>query len=373
MTKPLMPMATAVWLVENTSLTFRQIARFCELHVLEVQAIADETVGQNMVGQDPTLTGQLTWEEIERCQIDPAGELQILIDEVPAQLRTKGPRYTPVSKRQDKPDAIAWLLRHHPEMSDAQIGRLIGTTKPTIEAIRSKSHWNIKNIQPKDPVSLGLCGQIELDEMVRKAHAKAAKAVPPANPKAGKPAPKVDEPEATEPAAPEAVESAEPEAAESAEPEAAESDDPEAAEPAEPAASEAVEPAEPEAAESDDPEAAEPAEPEAPEAAEPAEPEAAEAAEPAEPEAAEAAEPAEPEAAEAAEPAEPEAAETAEPAEPEAAEAAEPAEPEAAEAAEPDDPEAAEPAVPEAAEPAVPEAAEPAEPSRGEGEDTVKA
>jgi len=176
MSKPLMPMATAVWLVDNTSLTFRQIARLCDLHVLEVQAIADETVGQHMVGQDPTQTGQLTWEEIERCQKDPAADLELLEDEVPAQLRTKGPRYTPVSKRQDKPDAIAWLLRNHAEMSDAQIGRLIGTTKPTIEAIRSKSHWNIQNIQPKDPVGLGLCTQHELDDAVRKAHARAEKA-----------------------------------------------------------------------------------------------------------------------------------------------------------------------------------------------------
>lgn len=179
MARPLMPMATAVWLVDNTTLTFRQIARFCDLHVLEVQGIADETVGQNIVGQDPTLAGQLTWEEIERCQKDPAAELKIIVDEVPAAPRTKGPRYTPVSKRQDKPNAIAWLLRHHSELSDAQIGRLIGTTKPTIEAIRTRSHWNIQNIQPKDPVSLGLCTQIELDDAVRKAQAKAKREAPP--------------------------------------------------------------------------------------------------------------------------------------------------------------------------------------------------
>ena len=191
MPRPLMPMATAVWLVDNSTLTFRQIARFCELHVLEVQAIADETVGQHMVGQDPILSAQLTAEEIKRCEADPAADLQIMVDEVPAQLRTKGPRYTPVSKRQDKPDAIAWLLRRHPEMNDAQIGRLIGTTKPTIEAIRSRSHWNIQNIQPKDPVSLGLCNQLELDEAVSKTLAKVAKATKAAPPsaKAVKPGP----------------------------------------------------------------------------------------------------------------------------------------------------------------------------------------
>ncbi len=173
MSQPLMPMATAVWLIDNTSLTFRQIARFCNLHELEVQGIADETVGQNIVGIDPTLNGQLTWAEIERCQKDPTASLELLVDEIPAKKRTKGPRYTPVSKRQDKPSAIAWLIRHHPEIKDAAIGRLIGTTKPTIEAIRNKTHWNIANIQPIDPVALGLCRQLELDEMVQKAQKKA--------------------------------------------------------------------------------------------------------------------------------------------------------------------------------------------------------
>ena len=247
MPKPLMPMATAVWLVDNTSLSFRQIGRFCELHVLEVQAIADETVAQTIVGQDPTLSEQLTRAEIERCQNDPSADLQLVVDEVPAQPRTKGPRYTPVSKRQDKPDAIAWILRHHPEISDALIGHLIGTTKPTIEAIRSRSHWNIQNIQPKDPVSFGLCSQKDLDETVHKAQAKAAKTAkpdgsptaqtdPPPAAQATAPAtPEVQEPVAEEPAA-EELAAAEPE---TGEPEAA----PQAAEPAAPeAAPEAEEP-----------------------------------------------------------------------------------------------------------------------------------
>lgn len=167
MTQPLMPMATAVWLVDNTALTFRQIADFCQLHELEVQGIADGTVGTNIVGQDPTASGQLSWDEINRCQDDAGASLKLIEDAVKALPRTKGPRYTPVSKRQDKPDAIAWLVRHHPELSDLQISRLVGTTKPTIQAIRDRSHWNIQNIKPQDPVGLGLCKQLELDEAVR--------------------------------------------------------------------------------------------------------------------------------------------------------------------------------------------------------------
>ncbi|MCH8862482.1 MAG: DUF1013 domain-containing protein [Proteobacteria bacterium] len=174
MALPLMPMATAVWLVDNTTLTFKQIAGLCGLHELEVQGIADETVGFNIVGLDPTLNSQLTRDEIARCQADPTAELQLLEDEVPAKLRTKGPRYTPVSKRQDKPDAIAWLLRNHPEISDAQVSKLIGTTKPTIQAIRDRSHWNIQNIKPLDPVALGLSTQIDLDEIVLKAAKRVA-------------------------------------------------------------------------------------------------------------------------------------------------------------------------------------------------------
>jgi len=169
MSHPLMPMATAVWLVDNTSLSFKQIALFTGLHLLEVQGIADGTVAVNMVGRDPTLSGELTWDEIKRCQEDHGTTLVLLQDEVPAKKRTTGPRYTPVSKRQDKPDAIAWLVRNHPELSDAQIGKLIGTTKPTISAIRSRTHWNIQNIKPQDPVGIGLCTQIELDAMVQKA------------------------------------------------------------------------------------------------------------------------------------------------------------------------------------------------------------
>ncbi|WCL53914.1 DUF1013 domain-containing protein [Gimibacter soli] len=167
MTQPLMPMATAVWLVDNTALTFRQIAEFCGLHELEIQGIADGTVGTHIVGQDPTANGQLTQAEIDRCAADEGARLKLREDDVKALPRTKGPRYTPVSKRQDKPDAIAWLVRHHPELSDLAISRLVGTTKPTIQAIREKSHWNAQNIKPQDPVGLGLCKQSELDAAVR--------------------------------------------------------------------------------------------------------------------------------------------------------------------------------------------------------------
>lgn len=176
MTQPLMPMATAVWLVDNTVLTFTQIAAFCELHELEVQGIADGTVGTHIVGQDPTTSGQVTQAELDRCQADPSARLVLSEYDVKAVPRTKGPRYTPVSKRQDKPDAIAWLVRNHPELSDLQISRLVGTTKPTIQAIRERSHWNISNIRPQDPVGLGLCKQLELDEAVQIAAAKKEKA-----------------------------------------------------------------------------------------------------------------------------------------------------------------------------------------------------
>ncbi len=169
MNQPLMPMATAVWLVENTALTFKQIGRFCGLHALEVQAIADETVGQTIVGIDPTVSGQLTWDEINRCQADPLADLVLVVDAVPTMPRTKGPRYTPVSRRQDRPDAIAWLLRNHPELMDSQVCKIVGTTKPTIQSIRERSHWNINNIRPRDPVSLGICSQSELDDAVTKA------------------------------------------------------------------------------------------------------------------------------------------------------------------------------------------------------------
>ena len=170
--KPLMPHATATWLVDNTALSFEQIAQFCGLHILEVQAMADDLSASKYTGRDPVHAGELTNEEIERGQANPAHVLKIQRAPV-AVARTKGPRYTPVSKRQDKPDGIAWLLRNHPELSDAQISALIGTTRNTIAGIRERSHWNIANIQPKDPVTLGLCSQRELDATVAKAAKKA--------------------------------------------------------------------------------------------------------------------------------------------------------------------------------------------------------
>jgi len=169
---PLMPHATASWLVDNTALTFEQIAEFCGLHILEVQAMADDLASSKYTGRDPVRAGELTNEEIERGQADPNYALKMHKAPVTVS-RTKGPRYTPVSKRQDKPDGIAWILRHHPEISDAQIGKLIGTTRNTIAAIRDRTHWNINNIQPKDPVTLGLCSQRELDAIVAKAAKRA--------------------------------------------------------------------------------------------------------------------------------------------------------------------------------------------------------
>lgn len=169
---PLMPHATASWLVDNTGLTFEQIAGFCGLHILEVQAMADDLASSKYTGRDPVRAGELTMAEIEKGQANPDYVLQM--QKGPTQVRrTKGPRYTPVSKRQDKPDGIAWILRNHPEVTDAQIGKLIGTTRNTIAAIRDRSHWNISNIQPKDPVTLGLCSQRELDALVAKAAKKA--------------------------------------------------------------------------------------------------------------------------------------------------------------------------------------------------------
>jgi uncharacterized protein len=170
---PLMPHATASWLVDNTALSFEQIAEFCGLHLLEVQAMADDLASSKYTGRDPVHSGELTHEEIERGQADPNYRLRMHRAPVDVS-RTKGPRYTPVSKRQDKPDGIAWIIRNHPEISDAQIGKLIGTTRNTINAIRDRSHWNIQNIQAKDPVTLGLCSQRELDAAV----AKAAKRAP---------------------------------------------------------------------------------------------------------------------------------------------------------------------------------------------------
>jgi len=166
--QPLMPHATASWLVDNTALTFQQIAEFCGLHILEVQAIADDTAATKLTGRDPLRSGELTMEEIEHGQNDPAYRLKMHREPDKA-VRTKGPRYTPVSKRQDKPDGVAWLIRNHPELSDGQIGKLIGTTRSTIQAIRERTHWNIANIQPKDPVTLGLTTQRELDAAVARA------------------------------------------------------------------------------------------------------------------------------------------------------------------------------------------------------------
>ena len=171
-TYPLMPHATASWLVDNTALTFEQIAEFCGLHVLEVQAMADDLAGAKYTGRDPVHSGELTQAEIDRGQAN--ADYKLRMQKAPLSVsRTKGPRYTPVSKRQDKPDGIAWLLRNHPEVSDAQISKLIGTTRNTITAIRERSHWNIQNIQPKDPVTLGLCSQRELDAIVARAAKKA--------------------------------------------------------------------------------------------------------------------------------------------------------------------------------------------------------
>ncbi len=170
--KPLMPHATATWLVDHTGLSFEQIAEFCGLHILEVQAMADDLAGSKYTGRDPVHAGELTLDEIKLGEDD--AEYALKMHKAPVEVtRTKGPRYTPVSKRQDKPDGIAWILRSHPEVSDAQISKLIGTTRNTIGAIRERTHWNIQNIQPKDPVTLGLCSQRELDAVVAKAAKRA--------------------------------------------------------------------------------------------------------------------------------------------------------------------------------------------------------
>ena len=171
MVTPLMPKATAVWLVENTSLSFDQIAELCHLHPLEVKAIADGDAAQGIKGLDPILTGQLTREEIKAAETDPNHRLHIAEPKVrlPEAKPKKGPRYTPVSRRQDRPNAILWLVRNHPELKDSQIMRLVGTTKSTIQAIRERTHWNASNLQPMDPVTLGLCSQIDLDLEVQRA------------------------------------------------------------------------------------------------------------------------------------------------------------------------------------------------------------
>jgi hypothetical protein len=169
---PLMPKATAVWLVENTALSFDQIAEFCKLHPLEVKAIADGDAAQGIKGLDPIQTGQLTRDEIEAGEKDTDHKLKLADRKVRVpepQKSKRGPRYTPVSRRQDRPNAILWLIRNHPELKDAQIMRLVGTTKSTIQGIRDRTHWNTANLTPLDPVTLGLCSQIDLDMEVRKA------------------------------------------------------------------------------------------------------------------------------------------------------------------------------------------------------------
>ena len=166
----LMPKATAVWLVDNTALSFDQIATFCKLHPLEVKAIADGESAQGIKGLDPISTGQLSRDEIGRGEGDVNYKLKLSEPKVRVpEAKRKGPRYTPVSKRQDRPNAILWLVRNHPELKDAQIMRLVGTTKPTIAAIRDRTHWNSANLTPSDPVTLGLCSQLELDMEVEKA------------------------------------------------------------------------------------------------------------------------------------------------------------------------------------------------------------
>lgn len=166
----LMPKATAVWLVDNTALTFDQIAEFCKLHPLEVGAIADGDAAQGIKGMDPVMTGQLTREEIAMGERNPNHKLRLSEPKVRVpETKRKGPRYTPVSKRQDRPNAILWLVRNHPELKDAQVSRLVGTTKSTIEAIRERTHWNSPNLVPMDPVTLGLCSQIDLDLEVQRA------------------------------------------------------------------------------------------------------------------------------------------------------------------------------------------------------------
>lgn len=177
MNKPLMAKATAVWLVDNTTLHFKQIADFCGLHELEVQGIADGDVAAGVKGFDPIANNQLTQDEIKAAEANPAHKLKLKFNAAAVgEEKRRGPRYTPLSKRQDRPASILWLVKFHPELTDGQVGKLVGTTKPTIQAIRERTHWNISNIQPIDPVALGLCKQSELDAAVQKAAAKKAAA-----------------------------------------------------------------------------------------------------------------------------------------------------------------------------------------------------
>ena len=175
MSQPMMPKATALWMIENTGLSFKQIADFCGLHELEVQALADGDVMGGMAPLDPVLSGQITAEEIKRGESDPEARLRIVKTEIPEPLqRAKGARYTPISKRQDKPDGIAWILKNHPELSDAQICKLLGTTKSTIAAVRDRTHWNSQNIRPRDPIDIGLCTYVDLSKAAEIGRARAA-------------------------------------------------------------------------------------------------------------------------------------------------------------------------------------------------------
>ncbi|SMX45171.1 DUF1013 domain-containing protein [Actibacterium lipolyticum] len=175
MDKPIMAKATAVWLVDNTTLTFKQVADFCGLHELEVQGIADGDVAAGVKGFDPITNNQLTQENIDKAEADPMVKLKLKFNpSAVGEEKRRGPRYTPLSKRQDRPASILWLVKFHPELTDGQVSKLVGTTKPTIQAIRERTHWNIANIQPIDPVALGLCKQSELDAAVQKAAAKKA-------------------------------------------------------------------------------------------------------------------------------------------------------------------------------------------------------
>ena len=170
MSLPLMPKATAVWLIEKTALTFTQIAEFCGMHPLEVQAIADGEVAQGIVGYDPIANSQVTAENIRRCEADPALRLKLMPVALPVMKRGKGSRYTPVAKRNDRPDGIAFLLRNFPQLSETQVGKLLGTTKETIQKVRERTHWNSANIKPRDPVILGLCSQTDLNAAVTSAY-----------------------------------------------------------------------------------------------------------------------------------------------------------------------------------------------------------
>ena len=178
--KPLMPKATAAWLVENTALSFDQIADFCQMHLLEVKGIADGDVATGIKGMDPIASGQLSREEIGRGERSPAYRLKLAVSkiEIPPVKSKKGPRYTPVSRRHDRPNAVIWLIRNHPELKDSQIMRLVGTTKPTIAQVRDRSHWNAQNLVPQDPVTLGLCSQIDLDAEVKKSAKRAVQLAP---------------------------------------------------------------------------------------------------------------------------------------------------------------------------------------------------